>query len=86
MSNAPALRAIPGVTLDSKAVPVSASLGTNAELAAYKQTGRMASRESLVVAIGDVFFLLALLFVGIAILIPLMKRLQMAVGGGDGGN
>lgn len=84
MSNAPALRAIPGATLDSKAVPVPAALGTNADLAAYKQTGRMVSRESLVMAIGDVIFLLALLFVGIAILIPLMKRSQMAAGGGGG--
>lgn len=60
------------------------SLGTNAELAAYKQMGRIVSREALVMAIGDVFFLLTLLFVAIAILIPLMKRPQMAAGGGDG--
>jgi DHA2 family multidrug resistance protein len=60
------------------------SLGSNAELAAYAQMGRMVSRESLVMAIGDVFFLLTLLFVVIAMLIPLMRRPQMAPGGGGG--
>ena len=60
------------------------SLGSNAELAAYSKLGQMVSREALVMAIGDVFFLLTILFIAIAILIPMMKRPQMAPGGGGG--
>jgi hypothetical protein len=63
MSNAQALCAVPSVTPVSEAVPVPTPLGTKAGLATYKQM----NRKSLMMAIGDVFFLLTLLVLGIAL-------------------
>jgi len=50
------------------------SLGSDAELAAIKQMAAMVRREAFVMALGDVFFVLTLLFVAMLALIPLMRR------------
>ena len=51
-------------------------LGSNADLGAVAQLARMVRREATVMAIGDVFLLLTILFVAIAFLTPLMRKPQ----------
>jgi len=50
------------------------SLGSNADLGAIAQLARIVRREAIVMAIGDVFLLLTVLFVAIALLTPLMRK------------
>jgi DHA2 family multidrug resistance protein len=50
------------------------SLGSDAELAAIKQMAAMVRREAFVMALGDVFFALTVLFVSMLLLVPLMRR------------
>ena len=61
-------------------------LGSEASSAALAQLAHIVRREATVMAIGDVFFLLTLLFAGIALLTPLMRKPKAAAGGGGGGH
>lgn len=58
------------------------SLGSDAELAAIKQMAAMVRREAFVMALGDVFFALSVLFVSMLLLVPLMRRPKTAAGAG----
>jgi MFS transporter, DHA2 family, multidrug resistance protein len=59
------------------------SLGSDAELQALKQMARQARQQGMVMAIGDVFLAMSLLFFSLIVLLPLMRRpKQMAPGGG----
>ena len=49
-------------------------LGSDAGTAALAQLARIVRREATVMAIGDVFLLLTVLFVAIALLTPLMRK------------
>ncbi|QCI68160.1 DHA2 family efflux MFS transporter permease subunit [Phreatobacter stygius] len=62
------------------------SLGSDAELAALKQLATMVRREAFVMAIGDVFFALTVLFVLMVALVPIMRRPKPAPAGGGGGH
>jgi DHA2 family multidrug resistance protein len=61
-------------------------LGSDAANAALARMAGIVRREATVMAIGDVFFLLTLLFLGIVILTPLMRKPKPAGGGGGGGH
>jgi DHA2 family multidrug resistance protein len=50
------------------------SLGSDAEAAAIKQLAAMVRREAFVMALGDVFLVLSVLFVAMLALIPLMRQ------------
>ncbi|MFO0994237.1 MAG: DHA2 family efflux MFS transporter permease subunit [Hyphomicrobiales bacterium] len=56
-------------------------LGSDASNAAVAQLARIVRREATVMAIGDVFLLLTLLFAAIVVLTPLMQRPKSAAGG-----
>jgi len=56
-------------------------LGSDASNAALAQMARIVRREATVMAIGDVFFLLTLLFAAIVLLTPLMQKPKSAAGG-----
>jgi DHA2 family multidrug resistance protein len=51
-----------------------ASLGSDAALAATKQLSLIARREALVMAMGDVFAVLTLLFFALVVMVPMMRR------------
>jgi DHA2 family multidrug resistance protein len=51
-----------------------ASRGSDAELAAVKQLATIVRRESLVMAMSDVFLVITLTFVMMLVLIPIMRR------------
>ncbi|MBL8894695.1 MAG: DHA2 family efflux MFS transporter permease subunit [Rhizobiales bacterium] len=55
-------------------------LGSDASNAAVTQMARIVRREATVMAIGDVFLLLTLLFAAIVVLTPLMQRPKSAAG------
>ena len=61
-----------------------APLGSDADLAAVSKLAGIVRREAQVWAIGDVFLALTVLFMGLVVLTPLMRRPQMGVGGGGG--
>ena len=52
------------------------SLGSDADQAALKQLAAMVRREAYVMALGDVFFVLSLLFVATIVLVPIMRKPQ----------
>jgi DHA2 family multidrug resistance protein len=56
-------------------------LGSDASNAAIAQMAHIVRREATVMAIGDVFFLLTLLFAAIVLLTPLMQKPKAAAGG-----
>lgn len=58
------------------------TLGDNAALAATKQLSFLARREALVLALGDVFLALTLVFLLMLIVLPAIKRANPARGGG----
>jgi MFS transporter, DHA2 family, multidrug resistance protein len=62
------------------------ALGSNAETGALAQVARIVRREATVMAIGDVFFLLTILFVAVALMTPLMRRPQAPAAPGGGGH
>ena len=62
-----------------------ARLGSDAPLAALKQISGLAHREAVVMALADVFFVLTWLFLGLVVLLPVMRR-PAAMGGGGGGH
>ena len=51
-----------------------AGLGSDASLAGMKTVSQIVRRQALVLSFGDVFLLLTFLFVGLAILVPLLRR------------
>ena len=61
-------------------------LGSNADLGAVAQLARIVRREATVMAISDVFLLLTILFVAIALLTPLMRKPQAPAGPAGGGH
>jgi DHA2 family multidrug resistance protein len=67
-------------TLDTMTQALS-PLGTDASNAAVAQLAKIVRREATVMAIGDVFFLLTLLFAAIVLLTPLMQKPKSAAGG-----
>ena len=67
-SNTAALEALANLTQKLS------TLGSDAELMALKQLTRQVRQQGMVMAIGDVFFGIALLFASLVILLPLMKR------------
>jgi DHA2 family multidrug resistance protein len=58
-------------------------LGSDAPLAALKQMAGIARREALVMALGDVFFALTVLFLALVLLVPVMRK-PTHMGGGGG--
>jgi MFS transporter, DHA2 family, multidrug resistance protein len=62
-----------------------ASRGSDATLAATKQMSLMARRQAEIMALGDVFLALTVVFAALVVLTPLMRRPQMA-GGPAGGH
>jgi DHA2 family multidrug resistance protein len=59
------------------------TLGDGAALAATKQLSLLARREALVLALGDVFLALTLIFLLMLIVLPAIKRANPARGGGE---
>jgi DHA2 family multidrug resistance protein len=58
-----------------------ASYGSDAQLMAIKQLNAMVHRQGVVMAFADVFFVLTLLFAGLAVLAILVRRPSAAAGG-----
>jgi DHA2 family multidrug resistance protein len=58
--------------------------GSDAALAATKQIMLMARRQAEVMALGDVFLALTLIFFALVVLAPVMRKPQMAGAGGGG--
>jgi DHA2 family multidrug resistance protein len=61
-------------------------LGSDAELAAIKQMTRMAHRQAEVLALGDVFLALTVLFLSLVLLTTLMQKPAKRAGAGGGGH
>jgi DHA2 family multidrug resistance protein len=61
-----------------------ASRGSDAALAATKQLSLMARRQAEVMALGDVFLALTVIFFALVALAPIMRRPQMQAAGGGG--
>lgn len=59
-------------------------LGSDAEMAAIKQMTRMAHRQAEVMALGDVFLALTVLFLSLILLTSLMRKPARRMGGGGG--
>jgi len=68
-------------TLDGLSHALS-PLGSDAATGALARLSAMVHREALVMAIGDVFFLLTVLFLGIVVLIPVMRKPSGTKAGG----
>ncbi len=60
-----------------------AARGSDADLAALKQLALIVRQQAVVMAFGDVFFVLTLLFAGFVVIAPLMRK-PAAVGGAAG--
>lgn len=56
------------------------TLGSDAELAAIKQMAAMVRREAFVMALGDVFLALTVLFLAMLLLIPIMRQPKAMAG------
>jgi MFS transporter, DHA2 family, multidrug resistance protein len=59
-------------------------LGSDASSAALMKLAAIVRRQALTLAIADVFFLLTVLFLGIILMLPLMKRPPASASGGSG--
>ena len=57
-----------------------ARLGSDAELAGLKQMALIVRREALVMSFGDVFLIMTVLFLGMALLVPFIRRPPAAGG------
>jgi len=68
----------------SNLTSVMAPRGSDAPVAALKQLAGLVRREAMVMALSDVFFALTLLFVGILIFLPLVKRPRLGAPPGSG--
>jgi MFS transporter, DHA2 family, multidrug resistance protein len=58
--------------------------GSDAATAAVKQLASIVRREALVMALSDVFFALTLLFVGVLVFLPLVRRPKLGAPAGEG--
>jgi MFS transporter, DHA2 family, multidrug resistance protein len=58
------------------------TLGSDANAAALSRLAGVVRRQAVTMAIADVFYLLTFLFVGILIMLPLMRKPSAGVGGG----
>ncbi|MCF8479550.1 MAG: DHA2 family efflux MFS transporter permease subunit [Rhodospirillum sp.] len=63
-----------------------ADLGSNASAAALNQMTLIIRQQATVMAFGDVFLALTVVFVSLVLLAPLMRRPKMGPGGGGGGH
>jgi MFS transporter, DHA2 family, multidrug resistance protein len=68
-------------TLDNMTRALS-SLGSDAGAAALSKLAGIVRRQAMTMAIADVFLLLTFLFIGIILLLPLMRKPSTATGGG----
>jgi MFS transporter, DHA2 family, multidrug resistance protein len=68
----------------TKLTAAFASRGSDAALTATKEMMLMARRQAEVMALGDVFLALTLIFAALILLAPIMRRPQMQGGGGGG--
>jgi DHA2 family multidrug resistance protein len=68
----------------TKLTAAFASRGSDAALAATKEMMLMARRQAEVMALGDVFLALTVIFFALVALAPIMRRPQMQGGGGGG--
>ncbi len=59
-----------------------ARLGSDADLAAVRKTAAIVRQQAFVMSLGDVFYALTWLFLGLVLLTPLMQRPKRAGGGG----
>jgi MFS transporter, DHA2 family, multidrug resistance protein len=62
------------------------AMGSDAEYTALKQLAAIVRREAFVMAIGDVFFALTVLFVAMVLLVPIMRKPRPAAPGAGGGH
>jgi DHA2 family multidrug resistance protein len=62
------------------------SYGSDAQAMALKQLNQIVHRQGVVMAFADVFLMLTVLFVGLALFALIMKRPPDAVQGGGGGH
>jgi MFS transporter, DHA2 family, multidrug resistance protein len=69
----------------SKLTQQMSQFGSDASLAATKQLSNMVRQQAVVMSIADVFLALTVLFIGIALMAPIMKKPNLAAGGGGGG-
>ena len=60
------------------------TLGTNAGTAALSQMNGLVRKQAMTMAIADVFLLLTFLFMGIILLLPILRKPKAAGGGGGG--
>jgi MFS transporter, DHA2 family, multidrug resistance protein len=70
----------------SRLTGLMARFGSDAQAAATKQLSLMVRKEAFVMSIADVFFVLTIMFVLIAFMVPIMRRPNFAAGGGGGGH
>jgi len=77
-----------GVATDTLATMTQAMspLGSDAGQAALKQLAAMVHKQATVMAIGDVFLLLTVLFAGLAFLTPLMRKAGAPLAAGSSGH
>jgi DHA2 family multidrug resistance protein len=66
----------------SKLTDQYARFGSDAQLAATKKLAQLVRTQATVMAISDVFFALTILFLGIALMTPIMRRPNLTAGGG----
>ncbi len=66
----------------AKLTALMAHLGSDASLAATKKLAQIVRRQATVMAIADVFLVLTVLFLAMALMSPLMRRPQSKAGGG----
>ncbi|MGO4525386.1 DHA2 family efflux MFS transporter permease subunit [Microvirga sp. 2MCAF35] len=62
------------------------SFGIDAEAAAIKNLSNMVRREAMVMSFSDVFLLLTVLFLGLILALPFIKKPRAAPAGGGGGH
>ncbi|MCX5579498.1 DHA2 family efflux MFS transporter permease subunit [Kaistia terrae] len=72
--------------LDVMTKGFSATLGSDANIAAIKTLTLSVKREALVMAFSDVFLVLAIIFAAIVLLVPLARKPQPAPAGAGGGH
>jgi DHA2 family multidrug resistance protein len=68
----------------SKLTNQMAQLGSDATLAATKKLALLVRTQATVMAIGDVFFALTMLFLAVALLTPILRKPKPGGGGGGG--